>query len=253
MKTTLLISDVQWPYHDQLVLDKLVKVAEEIQPDQIVQIGDGIDFPQVSRWSVGTAGAYAPTLQEHISGYRDGFLARMGEAAPAAKKIWLRGNHDERLEDFVKKYAPALSSLDALSMENLFDLERLGWSYEAGPIRIATNTFAIHGHESGGYAATLSAWDTKFCKRYGSDSNYVWGHTHQGGIVTRAYGFKGKVKPRFSMNIGSIMDPTNAHYVKDGSVSWQMSFGLLRDDGKRVYPDLITAVDRGFYLNGVKR
>lgn len=252
MKTTLLISDVQWPYHDQLMLDKLVRVAEEMQPDQIVQIGDGIDLPQVSRWSVGTAGAYAPTLQQHISGYRDGFLSKMSSAAPNAKKRWLRGNHDERLEDFVNKYAPALSSLSALSMENLFDLENLGWTYEKGPIRIATNTFAIHGHESGGYSATLNAWDAKFTKRYGSDSNYVFGHTHQGGIVTRAYGFGGKVKPRFTMNIGSVMDPVAATYVKDGAVSWVMSFGVLRDDGKRVYPELITAVDRGFYFEGRK-
>jgi hypothetical protein len=31
-----------------------------------------------------------------------------------------------------------------------------------------------------------------------------------------------------------------------------MSFALLRDDGKRVYPELITMVDRGFWFNGVK-
>lgn len=252
MRTTLLVPDIQWPYHDQLMLDKLIKVAADEQPDQIVQIGDGIDFPQVSQWSIGTAGAYAPTLQQHISGYRDGFLKLMQRAAPDAKKVWLKGNHDERLEWFVNKYAPALASLDALSTENLFGLAELGWTYESGPLRIGTNTMAVHGHEAPGYAATLSAWDTKFSKRYGSDQNYVFGHTHQPGIVTRAYGYNGKVKPRFTMNIGSVMDPVQATYVKDGSVSWVMSFALLRDDGKRVYPELITATDRGFYLNGRK-
>jgi hypothetical protein len=54
------------------------------------------------------------------------------------------------------------------------------------------------------------------------------------------------------MNVGSVMDPVQATYVKDGAVNWVMSFALLRDDGKRVYPDLITMVDRGFWFNGVK-
>ena len=48
------------------------------------------------------------------------------------------------------------------------------------------------------------------------------------------------------------MDPVSASYVKDGAVYWVMSFALLRDDGKRVYPDLITIVDRGFYFNDTK-
>ncbi len=196
MKTTLLVPDVQWPYHDQLMVDKLLRVIKDIQPEQIVQIGDGIDFPQVSRWSVGTAGAYAPTLQKHITSYREKFLEPIVSLAPKAKRIWLRGNHDERLEDFIQKYAPALSSLDCLSMESLFKLGK-SWSY-------------------------------------------------------RAFGYEGKVSPRFTMNLGSLMDPVKATYVKDGSVSWTMSFGLLRDDGKRVYPELITATDRGFFVEGRK-
>jgi hypothetical protein len=31
-----------------------------------------------------------------------------------------------------------------------------------------------------------------------------------------------------------------------------MSFGIIRDDGKRVYPELVTAVDRGFFFEGKK-
>lgn len=250
MKTTLVISDIQHPFHDQLVLDKLIKLAAKVQPDAILQIGDGIDFPTVSRWTVGTAAAYVPELQEHIDGYRQGVLERLSEAAPGAQKTWLAGNHDERLMDFIGKYAPALAPLRALSMESLFELDRLGWKYEKGPIRVATNTYAIHGHESGGYCASQSAWDAKFAKRYGSDKSFVFGHTHQPFLLTRAYGFDGKLTPRFTMNVGSIMDPVQATYIKDGSLSWTMGFGVLRDDGKRVWPELITLTDRKFYFEG---
>jgi len=252
MKTTLVVPDVQWPYHDGLVLKKLIKVAEDLQPNQIVQVGDGIDFPQVSRWTKGSAGEYAPTLQEHITGYVEGFLRPMAQAAPKAKRMWLRGNHDERLEDYISKYAPPVRTLDVLSTESLFSLDELGWTYEQGLTRIAPNTYMLHGHECGGYSATLSAWDTKFAKRYGSDENYVFGHTHQPGITTRGYGFNGKIKDRWTMNVGSIMDPVQASYVKDGSVSWVQSFAVIRDDGKRVYPELILMDDRGFVFEGKK-
>jgi hypothetical protein len=52
------------------------------------------------------------------------------------------------------------------------------------------------------------------------------------------------------MNVGSVMDPVQATYVKDGAVSWQMSFAVLRDDGKRTYPELVLLDDRRFQFNG---
>lgn len=252
LQTTVVVPDIQFPFHDGLALKKILKVIEDVQPAQVVQIGDGIDFPQVSQWSVGTAGAYAQDLQEHIQGYRAGFLQAVAERAPKARLRWLEGNHDLRITAFVKKYAPALASLSSLSMPSLFDLEPLGWSYERGPINIGTNVYAVHGHEASGYASSISAWDTKFTKRYGSHRSYVFGHTHQPALTTRAYGFDGKVDGRFTMNVGSVMDPVQATYVKDGSVSWNMSFGLIHDDGKRVYPELVVMTDRGFIFRGEK-
>ena len=252
LKKTIIVPDVQYPFHDGLALKKVLQVIEDVQPHQVVQIGDGIDFPQVSQWSVGTAGMYADTLQEHIHGYRKGFLQEVRERAPQARLRWLEGNHDLRITAFVKKYAPALAALDSLSIPSLFSLEDLGWTYERGPINIGTNVYAIHGHECGGYSSTISAWDTKFTKRYGSHRSYVFGHTHQPALVTRAYGFEGKVDGRFTMNVGSVMDPVQATYVKDGAVQWNMSFGSLVDDGKRVYPELVVMTDRGFYYDGRK-
>lgn len=248
----MVIPDIQYPYHDAHVLQKLIRVVREHQPDQIIQIGDGIDFPQVSRWSKGTAGEYADTLQEHIEGYRGDVLVELRSAAPDARITWLEGNHDLRLREFVRKYAAPLTNLRALKIESLFELEDLDIGYVRGPLRVATNTLAVHGHESGGYCASASAWDAKFTKRYGSDRNFIFGHTHQPFLITRSYGYGGKVTPRFTMNAGSIMDPVAATYVKDGAVNWTMSFGWLTDDGKRVYPELVTMVDRGFIFRGEK-
>ncbi len=252
LKVTVLVPDIQHPFHDALALKKILNVIEYAQPHQVVQIGDGIDFPQTSQWSVGTAGAFAQDLQEHITSFRTGFLEEVARRAPDARRRWLEGNHDLRVTAFVKKYAPALASLDSLSMESLFSLADSGWTYEKGPINVGTNVYAVHGHESKGYSSTSSAWDLKFTKRYGSHRSYVFGHTHQPFLTTRAYGFNGKVDSRFTMNVGSVMDPVAATYVADGSVSWTMSFGILRDDGKRVWPELVTMTDRSFFWDGKK-
>jgi predicted phosphodiesterase len=250
-KVTVILPDIQYPYHDALAMSKIIKVIKDIKPDHILQIGDALDFPQVSRWNVGKAGAYAPTLQKHIDGFK-GLLTEIREAAPKARMTWLEGNHDLRIKDFISSYAPALGTLRALEIENLFSLSELGVKYVKGPLHVGTNTYAMHGHESGGYAASPNAWDLKFLKRYGSDKSFVFGHTHQPFLMTRAFGYEGKVSPRFTMNVGSVMDPVQATYVKDGAVNWVMSFALLRDDGKRVYPELVTMVDRGFWFNGQK-
>src|ERR1044072_8654677 len=153
-KSTLIVPDVQYPYHDDVVLQKILAVVRDRQPDQIVQIGDGIDFPTVSQWSKGTAGEYADTLQEHIDGFRRDVLQPLREASSDSKMLWLEGNHDRRVKDFVRKYAAPLGPLRALEIPGLFALQDLDISYQKGPVRIATNTLAIHGHESGGYCAS---------------------------------------------------------------------------------------------------
>lgn len=242
-RSTLILPDVQYPFHDHVILAKLIKVVRERQPDQIVQIGDGIDFPQVSRWSKGKAEEYSHTLWQHIEGF-GALLEEVREAAPKAKIIWLEGNHDARLGDYLSTYAAPVSAFPVLEMPALFRLDELSIKYESGPLRIATNVYALHGHESGGYCASASAWDAKFTKRYGSDKSFVFGHTHQPFLITRAFGYNGKVSPRFTLNAGSIMDPVAATYVKDGAVSWVPSFAWLEDDGKRVWPELVTFVDR---------
>lgn len=234
------------------MLSKIFKIITELQPDNILSIGDAIDFPQVSRWSVGTAGAYAPTLQEHIEGFHSDILVPLRNIAPDAIVTWLEGNHDLRIKDFVTKYAPALRVLDALKMENLFHLDDLGIKYTSGPLRIGTNTVAVHGHESSGYSSTPQAWQKKFTERYGSERNFIFGHTHQPFLMTHATGYDGRVSPWFTMNVGSIMDPTHATYVKDGAVSWTMSFAVIHDDGKRVWPELVLANNRQFIYQGEK-
>jgi predicted phosphodiesterase len=259
MKTTLLIPDIQYPYHDTSMLDKLLDVADDIQPDQIVLIGDGPDFKEVSRWSKGTAEEYKTTLGENILGFRSDVLVQLRDAAPESKIIWIEGNHCSRIKDFVRQYGFPLGSIrrwednePTLSMESMFGLNPLRIEYVKGPMVIAPGVLGLHGHEAGGYAASPAAWDLKFLRRHGSEWSVVFGHTHQGFLTTSGFGFAGDISNRFIMNVGSIMRPESADYVKDGAVNWTHSFGLLHDDGVTTWPELIVAKRGSFMFKGEK-
>src|SRR5437899_10971297 len=101
-KTTVVLPDIQYPYHDQLMLTKILRVIKDIQPEQILQIGDGIDFPQLSHWSKANAGEFAETLQQHIDGYMSSVLNPVRQAAPDASIVWLACNSDPPIQDFVR-------------------------------------------------------------------------------------------------------------------------------------------------------
>lgn len=252
MKTTVIVPDLQMPYDDSTALKKLIKVIGDLQPEAVVQIGDLIDMPQVSRWTKGTAGEFTSTLQGHIDDVKSRFFSPLREAAPKAAITWVSGNHDERITDYLNKYGYPLKALDALSMDNLFELDRYGVDYVHGPVQVAPGTLAMHGHESGGYCASPGAWDLKFQKRYGSEYSFVFGHTHAPFLISGARGFGGNVKPRFTMNVGSVMDPAQATYVKDGAVNWSMGFGIIRDNGKEVWPELVLMNRKQFLVDGIK-
>ncbi len=61
MKRILIVSDLQIPYHDKRAVANLIDFVKRYKPDQVVTIGDEIDMPTISRWTAGTAGAYAGT------------------------------------------------------------------------------------------------------------------------------------------------------------------------------------------------
>lgn len=126
-------SDHQAPYFDPALDAAATAFCAEVRPAGIVFAGDLLDFPTISRHDDHPAAM--ATVQECIDeGY--GVLRRRCEAAPDARKWFLRGNHDWRLEGELLKraermhgVAPAGESTEALSLRRLLHLEALGVEY----------------------------------------------------------------------------------------------------------------------------
>jgi hypothetical protein len=126
----LVEGDSQCPYHDKALDAAIVALIAELQPAEHVFNGDLCDFPTISKHADHPAAL--ATAQECIdAGYHH--LRRRAEAAPNAKRYFLRGNHDWRLEQELLLRAermwgikPADEDLPALSLKRLLHLDALG-------------------------------------------------------------------------------------------------------------------------------
>lgn len=240
MKQIVIVADLQVPYHDPRYVMAVKNYLDAVRPDEVGQIGDLIDLPTPSRWSRGTAREYEPVLQKHIEDTK-----RMLDVF---EFDWVKtGNHDRRVEDYVRKYAPALSSLDALRCEELFGLRERKVRFERDPFTVAPGWIAAHGDE-GTYSSIGGRTALGLGRRW--DRSVICGHTHRAGIVSETVGFQGRYRSITGFEVGNGMLTSAATYIKSGTPNWQQAFGVLWVDGKHVTPELIPVVGGRFIVNG---
>lgn len=243
--TTVLLPDTQIPYHDPRFLRALFRFIGDSQPDRVVHVGDFLDAPEPSRWNKGAAGEYAGTLQKSLD-TASGLLGEL-RAVYSGPVVLKLGNHDRRIQDYVKRYAPALGPLRALEFEALIEAEKHSVEVVHDVYEVAPGWLVAHGDEgslsriAGNTAAGLT---TKF------GASVACGHTHRAGLVPVTTGYNGRVQSRFGLEVGHAMDVRKAGYLKGGSANWQQAFGILRVKGRTVLPELVPVVDRRFVVDG---
>jgi hypothetical protein len=76
------------------------------------------------------------------------FLDILDTTFPKAKKIWKDGNHEERLDHYIRLKAPDLYDLERITVPQVMMLEARGWEYvtDKRPIYAGKLTI-LHGHE----------------------------------------------------------------------------------------------------------
>lgn len=246
MQKIVVISDLQIPYHSKRHLDSLLNYIDAVKPD-LACVGDEVDVPQASRWSKGSAKEFEGTLQKDLNTAKD-ILGQFREAQGKRKKFWLqRSNHTQRLEDYIRKFAPAFSVIDALRIEKLLDLDKLGITYNRSLTEIAPNVLLAHGDEgrmfkdSGRTALDLA-------KRTGK--NVVCGHTHRQGIASESTGFGGKQSVLWGMEVGNLMNlkSSGAGYLKERVANWQTGFGILHVQDNIVKAEVVPMDSKGRFI-----
>lgn len=249
-KRLVILPDTQLPYDAQKALKAVIQFIGDVQPDEVVHIGDVLDLPQPSRWTKGTRAEFEGSI------YEDADIAKRRLLEPLRAVYdgpvgFHEGNHDERARTYLEKYAPALHQANGpFNMENLLDFDGFGIELLPEFYDIAPGWLSTHGHRGmislsqiAGQTATNAA------KKFGK--SVVMGHTHRLAIGSYSSGYAGRVtKELHGMEVGHLMDMRKAAYLKGGAGNWQLGFGLLTVEGQYVKPEIVM-IDKGrFTVDG---
>jgi predicted phosphodiesterase len=217
VRKVLLMSDLHIPYHDTKAVTLALKVADHVQPDQIIIVGDGIDFHGLSRFTKDPG--VEEMLVDEISEMRE-FLASLRKRFPKTELIYILGNHENRLVKYIQEQAPALYGV--VTFRQLLDLDTLHIKdVPYGPDQMykipGCDLLVRHENITGG-VHSAHATVTKAMR------SVVFGHTHriqESQIVSiDDHNHRG-------INIGCLCDKHSPvmSYVKN-HWQWALGFGV---------------------------
>lgn len=162
----LFIGDTHFPFAHKAAMQWAIKLANELNPEVIVQMGDLLDQFSFSHY----ARSHKMDPDEELKTGRS-MAQRMWAAMPKkAKKFQMMGNHDDRMIKLALKCAPDLVGIVGEKIEELYTFPGVttveDYEFEVDGIMVQ------HGHRSklGDHA------------RYNQCSTVV-GHSHRGGVV----------------------------------------------------------------------
>lgn len=193
-KTCIVVPDIQFgffrnkegvlePTHDEQAISVALSVIENLNPELVVCVGDNLDLPEMGKYV--TYPSYALTTQATID-RATLFCAELRAAAPAAKIVWLAGNHEERMPKYIVQNATAAYGLrrgntpeswPVLSVPFLCRMEDFGVEYRPGypasDIWVNKKLRIIHGDR------VKSSGSTAHVYLNAEKSSVIYGHIHR--------------------------------------------------------------------------
>lgn len=236
----VVLSDLQIPYHDEAAVKRVVSFIKWYKPTQLWCVGDELDAPEPSRWNKGMAGEYATTLQDSIDmtyNVMADFRNALGRTKPF---IIQRSNHTDRIQTYIRKYAPAFNSLESLQIEKLLGYDDLNIQYLHRFKELLPGWVMAHGDE-GRAIQVPGSTALSLAKKLGK--SVVCGHTHKLGLQHETTGLYGKNRTQFGLEVGHLMDIKQASYLTTGVANWQQGIGILVEKNRKVTPYAVPIID----------
>ena len=142
----LWMSDVHVPFHSIEAVTAALELGVMEQVDCIFLGGDFMDFYSISSYEKDPR---KRSFMEEIKTGKE-MLKRIREVFPEQTIFFLVGNHEERLEKYMRVKAPELLDSEAFKIEELLDLTALGIHVIKDKRMVhAGDLTLLHGHEFG--------------------------------------------------------------------------------------------------------
>ena len=167
----LVINDLHIPYHSVDAVTAAIEWGKEHNVNCIVLNGDIVDFYQISRF---IRSPQNPSIKNELNVLED-FLLNLRDMFPNAKIVYKEGNHEKRLENFMRTHAAELYDVVDYKLPDLLNFVSLKIDYvDNERIIMAGNVNIIHGHEvPGNRQANVSR---QIFQR--TNENTIVGHSH---------------------------------------------------------------------------
>ena len=236
----LVVNDTQIPFQDHKTLRAVHKFWDDFQPDLEVYNGDIIDFYSISSFDKNPTRAFK--LQDELDDTYEWLFSR-AEANPNARRIFIEGNHEDRLRRFLWKEAAELSSLRVLTFEELMRFEELGMEDLTYMSVLDFLGFRIqHGWKASGGSTPWPINVGRFMAQKEGSSG-LCGHTHRASIYcwTTSRGSHSYVENgclcRFDLEFAPFPN-------------WQQAFSYGEVKNGKVHTKLVQIYPDGFIANG---
>ncbi len=175
-KTWVVINDLQVPFQDRKALGNVLDFVDDLKPHGIILNGDIVDCYEISDFSKNplTVASLGQEVAE-----AGALMARL--ARHTKRRMWLGGNHEDRLRRYMWKNAAALARLPGEDFYTKFRLRDSGFSWmEYGELFELGKLWVTHGS----LISKHSAYTAKLTfEKYGSST--LVGHTHRLGVFYR--------------------------------------------------------------------
>jgi len=280
-KTAIIVPDIQIGYfrnedgelvatHDERAIAIAMAMVRDIQPTQIILLGDNLDLPEFGKYRLSPA--FALTTQASVDRATT-LCAELRQAAPKAKIVWLAGNHEERLTNYILDNAKAAFGITKgntpkawpdMSVPSLCRMEEYGINFEsgypAGYYLVNKQLACIHGNRvrSKGSTAHIYLNEQKM--------SVIYGHIHRIELAYRTRRDWDGARTIMAASPGTLARIDGAVPSTKGGVDawgrpktvvedWQQGVGLVtyEDTGKDLFTyEVATIYDGWTRFRGVE-
>lgn len=235
----LVVPDVHAPFHDADAWKLMIDVARDLQPETIVLIGDLMDCFCISSHS---------KSPERVFRLKDEVLVARGllddlDSLGAKDKVFLEGNHEDRLARYISDKAPELYGL--IDIPKLLELKDRDWEWV--PYRQDTRLGSIYYTHDVGFFGKYSVYRTLEAYQHSN----VTGHTHRlAYIVGGNAAGESQIGASFGW-LGDVSQITYTHQAK-AKRDWALGFGVgyLDKQNGHTHFQPIPIVDNRCVFNG---
>lgn len=240
-KRVLVVSDIQFPFQDQAVMELVYDFAFRWKPDTLLVNGDLVDCYVLSQFLKDPQKAVEVRQLEKLE-VKEFFKTLQG----IPNKIWLGGNHEDRWRKVLWRSLQARGAEENALLQDVLDLGRIAtpddmvrgiygtaqlgvtyWPYGDYVTLASNNLVVTHGFRFSQHSAYTARMHFERLGR-----SVIIGHTHRQGVY-RATNLRGT---HGAWETGCLCR-TDPEYVQ--FPNWQQGFATVEVTGEHFHVNLI--------------